>query len=363
LRERLPSEHRVVVVERRATFSLGLSYLWIMAGERRDPSEGERDLAALADKGIEWVQDEVTRIDPESRAVETASGTLAGDYLIVALGAELAPGALAGFAEAAHNLYELPGALAIQQALDQLKSGRIVILITRTPFKCPAAPYEAAFLIDALLRRKGVREHVELAIYTPEPQPMPVAGADVGSQLVRMLEGHGIEYHPDEIALSIEPGSRRVLFELEETVFDLLIGVPPHVAPPIVRDAGLLDATGWVPVDARTLQTRHPGVFAIGDVTAIRLSNGMFLPKAGVFAEEEARVVAENIARDITGKDHAAEFSGAGYCYVETGDGAAALGAGDFYASPAPRVTLQSPSTRFKQEKEAFERTRLETWL
>ncbi len=363
LRELLSPEHRVIVIEKGESFSLGLSNLWVMTGERKDPREGERALSSLAGKGIEWVHDEIRRIDPQARTVETTSSTLAGDYLIIALGAELSPQAVPGFASSACNLYEPDGALALQRALPELQGSRIVILIARTPFKCPAAPYEAAFLIDSLLRQGGVRSQVELAIYTPENQPMPVAGPEVGAALRRMLGERGIEFHPEQTVLKIDHAARKVLFEIEETSFDLLVGIPPHTAPTVVREADLVDATGWIPVDAATLQTSHPSVFAIGDVTAIRLRNGMLLPKAGVFAEEQARVVAENIAADIQGARGAARFTGHGYCYLELGDGLAALGSGDFYASPAPQVTLEPPSHRYRQEKEEFERVRLATWL
>lgn len=139
--------------------------------------------------------------------------------------------------------------------------------------------------------------------------------------------------------------------------------MPPHVAPAVVREAGLVDSTGWVPVDPGLLQTRYPGVSAIGDVTAIRLRNGMLLPKAGVFAEAQAEVVAEHIAAELQGREATARFEGEGYCYVEVGDGLAAFGAGNFYADPAPQVRLEPPSAEYRRHKQAFERDRLQAWL
>ncbi len=362
LRRLLPREHDVVVVEKKETFSLCMSNLWLMTGERAAPEEGQRELAELAKKGIEWIRGEVETLDPANRTVKTTAGTMDGDYLVVALGAERNPKAVPGFAEAALNLYEADGALKIRQALAEFGGGRIIVLVSRTPFSCPSAPYEAAFLIDSFLRERGVRERTEIAIYTPEDQPMPVAGAAVGSALVEMLAQRGIEFHKEQIALKIDAASRRILFEIDETSYDLLVGVPGHVAPRAVRESQLLDASGWIPVDAATLQTRHPGVFAIGDVTAIRLANGMFLPKAGVFADGQARVVAENIAAKIGGSVTANLFNGYGFCYVEVGGGMAAYGAGNFYGLPGPRVTLEPPAERFRKEKEEIERTALALW-
>ena len=360
LRRLLPREHEIVVVEKKETFSLCMANLWLMTGEKAAP--GERELAALSKKGIEWVRGGVETLDASGKTVQTSTGTLDGDYLVVALGAERARQAVPGFAEAALNIYETDGALKIREALADFGGGRIVVLVSRTPFSCPSAPYEAAFLIDSVLRERGVREKSEVAIYTPEDQPMPVAGPAVGSSLIAMLAERGIEFQKEQIALKIDPARRRVLFEIDETSYDLLVGVPAHKAPESVREGQLTDASGWVPVDATSLQTRHPGVFAIGDVTAVRLANGMFLPKAGVFADGQGRTVADNIAAEIEGRAGQGRFDGYGFCYVEVGGGMAAYGAGNFYGLPGPRITLEPPSERFRKEKLEIERTAFALW-
>jgi len=362
LRRLLPTDLRTVVIDRSETFSVCMSKLWVMTGERKDPGAGERELSRLASTGIEFVQGDIEAIVPAAKTVRTSAGTIEGDYIIVALGAERNAKAVPGFSESAFNLYEVEGALRLQQALQEFGGGRIVILVTRTPFSCPSAPYEAAFLIESFLRERGVRQRTEIALYTPEDQPMLVAGPNVGPALVKMLEERGIELHWEQIPMKIDPASRRILFELEDTSFDLLVGVPPHRAPAAVREAGLVDASGWVPVDQATLRTRYPAVFAIGDVTAIRLPNGMFLPKSGVFADGHARVVAENIAAEITGEGRATQYTGHGFCHIEVGDGMAAYGSGYFYGIPAPRVTLEPPSQAYRREKEELEQTLLALW-
>jgi sulfide:quinone oxidoreductase len=356
------AQPRIVLIERKRTFSVCMSNMWVMTGERMDTVEGERELSRLASTGIEVVRAEIQAIDPAAKVVRTTVGTFEGDYIVIALGAETNPQAVPGFAESALNLYEGDGALQIQRALQEFSGGRIVVLVSRTPFSCPSAPYEAAFLIESLLRRRGVRQRTEIALYTPEDQPMLVAGPNVGLALIEMLEERGIELHWEQIAMKIDPTSRRILFELDDTSFDLLVGVPPHVAPLPVRESALVDASGWVPVDPATLQTRHAGVFAIGDVTGIRLPIGMFLPKAGVFADEQARVVAANMAVEITGEGTPTQYGGRGFCYIEVGDGMAAYGSGSFYGTPGPRVTLEPPSQRYLREKEELERSLLALW-
>jgi len=363
LRRLCGPEHRVVVIERNATFSLRMANLWLMSGERRRADEGERNLSRLAEHGIEWVHADIEAIDPVAKTVRTSGGTHEGDFLVIALGAEYHPEAVPGFGEAALNLYDSAGAVRIRESLEAFPGGRVVVLVARTPFSCPSAPYEAAFLVESLLRRRGVRERSEIAVYTPEDLPMPVAGEEVGKELVRMLQERGIEFRAEQIVMKVDPAARLARFELEDTKFDLLIGVPPHRAPEALRAAKLTDASGWVPVDASSLRTRYPGVYAIGDATSIRLPVGMFLPKAGVFADEQARVVAENIAAEIAGKAAGSRFNGHGFCYIEVGDSLAAYGAGNFYGIPAPTVTLEPPSARFCKEKHQLERAAQALWM
>ena len=364
LRRLCGSEHRIVVIERNAKFSLCMANLWLMTGERQRPEEGERDLTQLAERGIEWLHAEIEAIDPVTRTVRTSVGTVAGDYLVIALGAERHPEAVPGFAAAALDLYDPAGAVRIREALETFSGGRIVVLVARTPFSCPSAPYEAAFLVESLLRRRrGFRAQSEIAVYTPEGLPMPVAGEGVGKELLRMLKDRGIEFHAEQIVMKVDAATRTARFELEDTKFDLLIGVPAHRAPAALRAAKLTVASGWVPVDAASLRTRHAGVYAIGDATSIRLPVGMFLPKAGVFADEQARVVAANIAAEIDGRVAAGRFDGHGFCYIEIGDDMAAYGAGNFYGIPAPTVSIEPPSARFRTEKLEIERAAQSLWL
>jgi sulfide:quinone oxidoreductase len=370
LRGALAEDHRVVVIEKNERFSFYPENLWVMTGERAYPDDAEREMARLAHPGIEWVHAEVRSIDAEARTLETTAGLLQADYLIIALGAELAPERIPGFA-AAYNLYDGRGAADLRAALDGFEGGEIAVLISRLPFRCPGAPYEAAFLLEWLARQRGIRDRVHIALYTPEKLPMPVTGPAVGTALRSLLAEHDIAYYPEHVVARVEGLTRRITFEASEASYDLLIGVPPHKAPRVVEEAGLTDATGYIPThpqtleilaDPDTLAVRFPGIFAIGDVTAIRLLNGMLLPKAGVFAEGEARVVAQAIAADIAGARGAAGFDGRGLCYVEVGDEKAAFGSGNFYAYPAPSVMLDPPSRQYRQDKLELERM-LDTWF
>jgi sulfide:quinone oxidoreductase len=313
LGRRLDRQHRITLVERQAQHVFSPSFLWMMLGWR-EPQQISRDLSRLERKRIEVARDEVREIDPAARRVRTEHGELVADHLIVALGAEPWVGGIPGLAEAGHNLYELGGALALREALGRFREGRLVVLIAGLPFKCPAAPYEAAMLIEAWLAERGLRGQFRADVYTPEALPMPVAGPAMGQAVKGMLEGRGIGFHPKHKLQAVDRERRELAFEGGAKVgYDLLVVVPPHRCPPVVKEAGLAGEVGWVPVDKGSLQTGHDRVFAIGDVTAIKLPVGLMLPKAGVFAKSQAEVVAENIAADLSGRSPTRRFDGVGY--------------------------------------------------
>lgn len=362
LRRELSTNHRVMVVERQNTFSLSPFNMRFMIGEIKDRREVERPLSKLASKGIEWVHDEVLELDPAARRVRVSSGTLEGDYLIIALGVEKDGSSIPGFTESAYNLYDTSQSLQVHKPLQELDAGRAIVLVCRSPFSCPAAPYEAAFLMDSAFRNKGNLKQVEVAVYTPEKKPMAGAGPETGDALIGMLKERDIKYYPQQKVQRIESGDRKIIFEGGEAPFDLLVGIPPHAAPKVVREAGLIDETGWIPVEIDTLETSYPGVFALGDVTSIKQPNptGLSLPKAGVFADEQARVVAANIAAELRGGDKPKRFDGKGFCYIEIGDGKAAYGSGNFYSYPGPRVYLEPPSQKFHDERKRLELDQLE---
>ena len=219
-------------------------------------------------------------------------------------------------------------------------------------------------LLEARLRAQGVRGRCEVAVYTPEPQPMPVAGPALGAAVREMLASRGIDYFPGHKPVAVEPDSRTIRFESGDvTTYDLLAYVPPHAAPAFVVDAGLAPAGGWVKVDPKTLATPFERVWAVGDVTAIPLPNGKLLPKAGVFAEGQAQVVARNVTALVRGAAPAAEFGGEGACFVEMGGGRAGFATGNFYAAPDPVVLLKTPGRRWHWAKVLFERTWFPRWL
>jgi len=364
LRQRLGKDHRVVLVDREARHIFWPSLLWLQVGLRK-PEDIARDLAQLKHKGIEVIKGSVEQIDPVQRAVRVNGKELEADYLVVSLGAQLAPEKIPGLPESGgHNLYTLEGATAIRDSRAGLMVGELAVLVARTPFKCPAAPYEAAMLLEHDLRKRRVRDRVNVSIYTPEPGPMSVTGPVVSAGVRQMVEERGITYHPQHMVERVDPADRTLKFSNgSEGRYDFLVYVPPHVAPDVVRDAGMTGDSGWVPVDRHSMETKFPGVYAIGDVTGIPLAVGMPLPKAGVFAHGEGEAVARTVASEITGKGRPGTFDGHGECFVEVGGGKAGFGRGNFYAEPQPAIKLHKPTRYWHAGKILFEKRWFRSWF
>ena len=361
LRGLLPDtkEHEIVVVERSRTFQLGATKTWVMLGQKK-LEEVQRPLAALRTRGITVLEDTVEKIDPAKREVKTAKALLSADYLVLALGADLNPAVIPGL-DRAETFYTVDGAIKLGKILKEFKGGEIVILNPKMPIKCPPAPYEVAFLLDHEFKSAGIREKSKITVGTVEPLPMPTAGAAVSGFIKEELVKRGIGYQPGKKPKAVEADRKAVTFEDgTEVKYDLLITVLPHEAPKVVRDAGLVNAGGWIPVDPKTLKTAVDRVWAIGDVTTVPLPGRykpdvpLVLPKAAVFAAAHGQVVAQQIAARVQGKESAAAFDGKGFCFVEFGGHHAMGGEGSFFEMPAPKVGTKTPDLAQFEEKLAW---------
>jgi sulfide:quinone oxidoreductase len=353
LRRRLGRRHRIVLVNRDPDFRFPASYLWVMSGQRR-PHQVIRPLQALQGRGIDVVIGAVDAIDPANRTVTVEGRQITADHLVVSLGADNAADTIPGLQAAGETFATLGGAQRLAQAVTALTRGRVLVVTAAPLYRCPAAPYEAALLIDAMLRRNGVRRNVDVVLHSAEPGPMAVAGANVSAAVTALLADRGIDYRPSHQITAAETG-RADFTDGQSEAFDLLVYMPPIRPPAVVAASPLASTGGWIDADRNTLATAFPGVYAIGDNTQLPLSIGKPLPRAGVFAHRQARVVADNIAATIQGRRAPASFDGHGGCFIETGFGKAGYGSGDFYAEPSPKVSIRPPARRWHLAKVAFE--------
>ncbi len=355
LRAHATKADRVILVDRNPICLFAPSLLWLAVGSR-NMQDIRRPIRELLRPGVEFVQANVQAIDPAQRKVRVDGAELSADAIVIALGAELAADSVPGLVQAGHNLYTEEGAQSLHDALAKFKSGTVVVMTASPLYKCPAAPYEAAMLVENFLRKRGVRNTTSIEMYAAEPGPMGVAGPAVSDALKAMLRSKGIAYSPSHQVAAVDPAARVISFaDGSSAAYDLLAYVPPHRAPRLAAESGLAGDTGWIPVNRSTLETTFDGVYAIGDIVTIPLSMGKPLPKAGVFAHAEAQVVARNIADSWKLRPPSAVFDGHGACFVEIGDHKAAMGAGNFFAEPAPQIALKPPSLWWHLAKVIFE--------
>ena len=367
LRRLLTPEHEIVVVDETSRFHVGAGKTWIMLGERNyDQISKER--AALLAPGVRLIEKKVQSIALADRTVTAGTTTLNWDHLVIALGADLNMAKVPGLAESAHTFYTVEGAERLKKALETFQGGDVVLLIPKVPFKCPPAPYEAALLLHHAFERRGLTGKARLAIHTAEGAPMTTAGPEMGQVIKGELAQRGIGFFPQRITNQVDATAQRVTFEDgSEARYDLLIAIPPHEAPQVVRDAKLTNPSGWIPVDPRTLQVKDPpearDIYAVGDVTAVPLPGrykpevGLSMPKAGVIAEAQGRIVAHQIAAKVMGRTAEEFFDGKGYCYLETGAQRAMRAEGSFFELPHPVMTKRAPDeAQFREKREWVER-------
>src|SRR3970040_1626674 len=195
LRRLLPREHRVVLVDRNVWHSFAPAYTSVMLGHKV-AEQISRDLRRLVRKGIEFIAAEISGIDLSRRAVHLGGPELTYDYLVLAMGAQYSAGSIPGLATA-YTYYTLEGAEALREQLAASRAGRIAIVVPGVPYKCPAAPYEGALLLDHHFRRARLWPEVEIRLFTPAPAPLPLAGAAVGQAVTELLASREVRVRPN----------------------------------------------------------------------------------------------------------------------------------------------------------------------
>jgi sulfide:quinone oxidoreductase len=355
LSDSLADEVRVTLIDQSDSFTFGFSKLDILFGTA-SPAAVSIPYGELAKPGVEFRQERVTAIDPATRHVTTDAGSYDADILVVALGADYDVDATPGFAEGGLEYYSIAGAERMRDALPGFHGGTILIGVLGQPFKCPPAPFEGAFLLHDQLIERGIRDKTEIRVIAPMSAPVPVT-PEVSQHFLDELAARGIEYIGQNKVVKLDPPANEAVLESGERLpYDLFVGIPLHRVPDVVKKSGLAPE-GWVAADRVNLATPFPDVYAVGDCT------GLPNPKAGVFAENAAGVVADDIAARLRGEELGRSYEGEGNCYVEFGGGRVAQVEVNFYGGPSPRAKVVGLSQALAADKETFASTRRERWF
>ncbi len=355
LSEQFGDDLDIVLIDQSQGFIFGFSKLDVMFG-KKPASDVFNAYSALDKPGLRFVQTAIRSIDPASKRVETDAGPFEGDIMVVALGADLDPSATPGLVEGGHEFYTVAGAFALRDVLAGFEGGHVIVGVTSTPFKCPPAPSETALLLHDYLSDRGLRASSTISLVMPLGVPIPPSPAASEALLVAFAE-RGISWHPERLIKSLNPEKKvAVLSEGAEMPYDLFLGVPRHRAPRVVEESGMT-VDGWIPVDALTLETAFEGVYAVGDVTSVGT------PKAGVFSEGQAAVVATQIAAKLQSGSAPGTYDGHGTCYLEFGNDMVARVSVTFSTGAAPVGDLEGPSAAIAADKDEFGSSRVRRWF
>jgi sulfide:quinone oxidoreductase len=345
----------VTLIDRGDAFVFGYSKLDVMFGRATLP-EVRLHYSEIAKPGVRFLQEDVTAIDPETRVVTTDAGEHEADVLVVALGADYDFDATPGLAEGGNEFYSVAGAERLAEIVPEFSEGHALIAVAGAPFKCPPAPSECALLLHDELVGRGVRDRCQISFVMPLGTPVPPS-PETSAALQAEFAERGIEFHGGRRVASIDPARGvAALDDGAELAFDLFLGVPRHRAAAVVIESGMTE-DGYVPVDPATLRTRYPGVFAIGDVATAGV------PKAGIFAEGAARVVAQHILHELRGGAAPGRHLGQGACYIEFGGGRVGRVDIDFLSGPERTGTYNPPSVALAAEKDEFGSSRRARWF
>ncbi|MGV3552369.1 NAD(P)/FAD-dependent oxidoreductase [Rhizobium sp.] len=354
LSESLGDTIDVTLIDKSDHFVFGFSKLDMMFGHKT-PEAVRLPYASHAKPGVKLLKRTITHIDHETRRVTTDNGTFDADYLVVALGAEYDFDATPGLSGTT-EFYSVPGAEKMRNVLPTFTKGRALIGVCDAPYKCPPAPSECALMLHDYLVSRGMRDNCEIDLVLPLPSPVPPS-PETSRALIAAFAERNIRFTPNRRVASVD-NSRNValLDDGTEMPFDLFLGVPKHRVPPVVLDSGMAE-NGWIPVNPRTLETRHANVYAVGD------GANTGTPKAGVFAEGAARAVASALVAKISGQGQPVEYNGFGTCYIEFGAGRIGKVEVDFFSGPTPTGTYHEPSVALRKDKEFFGSSRRARWL
>ncbi len=355
LSEALGASAQITLVDKADAFLFGFSKLDIMFSHGTEEAL-RMPYRDFVKPGVTFKRETVTAIDPAARRVTTNVGTHDADVLVIALGADYDVSTTPGVVLGENEFYSVAGARHLREVLPSFKQGPIVIGVCGAPYKCPPAPSECALMLHDYLQSRGVRGACSITMVNPLSSPVPPS-PETSKALIAAFAERNIEYLPNRRVTSVDATKKiAVLDDGAELPCALLLGVPKNRAPDVVIATGLTE-NGWVTINAQTLETKFPGVYALGDLA----NTGA--PKAGVFAEGAARTVAANVVAKLRQQEPTAKNPGAGSCYIEFGANQIARVDVDFFSGPKPTGTYHAPSEALRAAKDEFGASRRARWF
>lgn len=354
LAEEFGGDLEITLIDRTDSFVFGFSKLDVMFG-RVTEEHVKHKYADFVKPGVKFVKAEITKIDGAGKRVETSAGEFEADVIVVGLGADLDPSVTPGMKAGVNEFYTEQGAFAQRERIAAFKGGDVVIGVISAPFKCPPAPSETALLMHDHLTRAGLREASTISLVMPFGRPIPPS-PDASAALIEAFGERDIAWHAQTAIVRIDDDRGiATTDDGTEIPYDLFLGVPHHRAPAVVLESDI-SSDGWIPVDPLTLETPFDGIYAVGDVAAVGT------PRAGVFAEGQAKAAAVSIAARIRGEESAGAYDGHGVCYIEFGEKQIGMVDVTFFGDQKT-ASIIGPSDEYVADKIEFGSSRIKRWF
>ena len=316
-KELLESEWEITIIDRNEQHHYQAGYLFIPFGVY-----GEQDVLKpkkeFIPRGVDFVHDNITRIDAEERRVETEKGGQYDyDWLIIATGCDIAPeeidGMPDGWRKDIFDFYTLGGALELRKKLKYFNSGKVVLNIAEIPYKCPIAPLEFVFMADWFFTVTGVRDKIDIEFVTPLDNVFtkPVAAKILAEVAVKK----NIKVTPHFDLAQVNANEKTIeSYKGDKIGYDLLVAIPPNMGDKVLIDSKISDPVGFVATDNGTLKAENfDRIFVIGDTTNVPTS------KAGSVAHYMAYTLVDNLLREIDGHEATHQFDGHATCFLASG--------------------------------------------
>ncbi len=359
LRAQCDDSVNITLIDKKEFFIIGFTKFDLMFG-RRAPEDIKHYYADLKG-GINFVRDEVEKLDPENNSVITSNGTYSYDYLVIALGVKLHREAIPGFKEGGYSFYSFKQAQKLHPVIEDFESGTILISIFENPYQCPPAPYEAALQLHDLFNKKGTRADITIKVLAPSPIPLPIAPS-ASASLLELLDVHDIEFHAKHKVTALDTENKCAIIEGQEPMdYDLFLGVPIHRPPPVILDSPF-GKDGWIHANSNNLRTEFDNVYAVGDVTHIPAGD-FAVPKTGAFAEDAGKTVVKDLLNRINNEDNNVKYNAMGACFVEVGSGQVAKVQGNILGGAEPVLDFLTASEEYRADKADFETSRIKKWF
>jgi sulfide:quinone oxidoreductase len=326
-------EWRITIIDRDERHYYQPGYLFIPFGvySEEDVIKPKKEFIP---RGVDFVLDEIVKIDPGQRHVETRLGQYDYDWLIIATGCDIQPSEIDGMMDAwrtdVFDFYTLEGSMALRQKLKYFESGKVVLNIAEIPYKCPIAPLEFVFMADWFFTVNGVRDKVEIEFVTPLDNVFtkPVAA----KALAQVAVEKNIKVTPYFDLAQVNAKEKTIESHKGEKIgYDLLVAIPPNMGDQALIDSQVADPVGYVATDNETLQAEQfERIYVIGDTTNVPTS------KAGSVAHYQAYTLVDNLMREIDGYAPKSKFDGHATCFLASGFEKAILLDFNYKVEPLP---------------------------